>query len=237
MLAIPRVHLRGGRAIRPGGASPAGGEAVRDPVSVARAWANVGFRCVHVIDMDAVSGAGSNAMLVDDIVRDGALDIDVCDGAQSTRHIQQLLEAGAARVVVGPRALEDSDWITRAADLYPGLLVVATTVRERRTGPRGRIRGVPFDVLDVAHEMNGLPLGGLLVELSADGGLSGADLSMLEDLAEACPFPVIGSRAAASMNDLRALEHRGISAVLLSESLYSGELDADTVAREFGGSD
>jgi phosphoribosylformimino-5-aminoimidazole carboxamide ribotide isomerase len=82
--------------------------------------------------------------------------------------------------------------------------------------------------------LNCLPLGGLLVSPGAGDAGRGFDLSLLEDIAEASEFPLIADGGISTMNDLRALEHRGVSAVLLGGALYSGELDARHVAMEFG---
>jgi phosphoribosylformimino-5-aminoimidazole carboxamide ribotide isomerase len=118
------------------------------------------------------------------------------------------------------------------ANLYPGLLIVSTDVRERRVSTRGWVRTLPLDVLDLASELCDLPLGGLLICRGAtDGGT--IDLSLLEDIAEASDAPVIADLSQATPSDLRALEHRGVAGVLLGGSLYSGELDARHVALEF----
>ncbi|HEY9230135.1 MAG TPA: HisA/HisF-related TIM barrel protein [Gemmatimonadaceae bacterium] len=235
MLAIPIVELRGGQAVRPGGSGePGAGAPVGDGVSLARSFAHAGFHRIHVVDGDALAGTGSNASLVEDIIRDGALEVQVNDAAQSSDQIEQFVSAGATRVVVGPRGLEEPDWLAGAAELYPGLLIVPTDVRERRVVTRGWVRTLPLDILDVVSELNGLPLGGLLIDVGHDGARVGLDLSLIEDIAEASQFPVFASGGVSSMNDLRALEHRGVSAVLLGEPLYDGQLEPRTIALEFG---
>jgi phosphoribosylformimino-5-aminoimidazole carboxamide ribotide isomerase len=135
--------------------------------------------------------------------------------------------------VVGPRWLDEPEWLVSTAETFPGLIIVATNVRERRVVTRGWVRSLPMAVLDVVADLSGLPLGGLLVS-SADGYRDGADLALIEDIAEASPVPVIVDGGVQTMSDLRALEHRGVSAVLLSEQLYRGDLDARSVAMEFG---
>ncbi|HEY7393755.1 MAG TPA: HisA/HisF-related TIM barrel protein [Gemmatimonadaceae bacterium] len=233
MLAIPRIEVRGGVCVHPAGESGAG-TALGDPLAVARTWAMHGFRRIHLTDGDAIAGTGSNSILIDEIIRDGAVDVQVCDAAQSSDRIEQVVTGGAIRVVVGPRGLEEPDWLSGAAELYPGLLIVATDVRERRVVTRGWVRSMPVDVLDLVGELNCLPLGGLLVSPGAGDAGRGFDLSLLEDIAEASEFPLIADGGISTMNDLRALEHRGVSAVLLGGALYSGELDARHVAMEFG---
>jgi len=209
------------------------GPTLGDPLAIARTWGMQGFRRIHLADADAIAGTGSNSALVDEIIRDGAVEVQVSDAAESSDRIEQVITAGAVRVVVGPRGLEEPDWLSGATELYPGLLIVATHVRERRVVTRGWVRSMPVDILDLVSELNGLPLGGLLVAPGSTDNGRAFDLSLLEDIAEASDFPLIADGGVSAMYDLRALEHRGVSAVLLGSTLYSGELDARHVAMEF----
>lgn len=234
MLVIPRVDIRGGLAVRPSVTDePGAGAVLGDPVGVVRSLGQLGFQRVHVVDEDAVVGNGSNADVIEDVIRDGSAEVQVADGADSADDIERLIAAGAVRVVVGPRALEERDWLAGVANLYPGLLIVPTDVRERRVVTRGWVRTLPLDVLDLAAELNDVSLGGLLISRSAMDGDRAPDFTLLEDIAEGSDAPVFIDLSQATASDLRALEHRGVAGVLLGGSLYSGELDARHVALEF----
>jgi phosphoribosylformimino-5-aminoimidazole carboxamide ribotide isomerase len=230
MLAIPRLDLRGGAYVGPGFGDRGNG---RGALDVARSWAAAGFHRIHVVDRDALSNTGSNELVVDAIVRDGALEVQVNDAAESSEDIERLVSAGAVRVVLGPRSLDEPEWLASTAELYPGMLIVAADVRERRVVTRGWTRTLPSAILDVVADLSGLPLGGFLVSC-ADGTRSGADLALIEDIAETSAAPVIIEGCVHAMSDLRALEHRGVSAVLLGDAFCRGELDARSVAMEFG---
>jgi phosphoribosylformimino-5-aminoimidazole carboxamide ribotide isomerase len=235
MIVIPSIDVRRGVCVHLRPADSAEDVSLGHPVTVARSWANAGFHRIHVRDVDADSGSGSNATVVEDVIRDGALDVQAGGGVQSITQIERYVDAGATRVVIGSRAIEEPGWLASVADLYPGLLVVRTDVRERRVVTRGWVRNLPLDIFDVVEDLEGLPLGGLLLTaLGGNAHRTSADLAMLEDIAESCEFPVIAADGASTMSDLRALEHRGLAAVLLGEVLYSGALDARAVAHEFG---
>lgn len=232
MLAIPQVELRGGACLRP----PCGPDcivAAGDALQVARSWAAVGFPRIHLIDRDAIAGDHSNGTLVDEIVRDGTVEVQIDDAADSGDEIDRLVSAGAVRIVVGPRWLEEPEWLASTAESYPGLLVVAADVRERRVVTRGWVRTLPMAILDVVADLSGVPLGGLLVTSGADGHRSNLDLALIEDIADAADVPVIVDGGVHSVGDLRALEHRGVSAVLLGDLLYRGGLDPRAVVMEF----
>lgn len=235
MIAIPAVDLRDGACVQLVGGSYAA-ERVRlpDPIGVARQWTHEGFSRLHVVDLDAATGAGSNFGVIESLLGDTTAEVQVGGGIRSTEQIDQLFQAGADRVVVGTRALEEPDWLANVASLYPGVIVVATDVRERRVVTRGWARTLPFDVLDVVEELNAHPLGGLLVTaVHLEGQMRGTDLALMEDVAEASHFPVIASGGVGSMADLRALEHRGVAGVVIGMALYTGALEPRAVAQEF----
>jgi phosphoribosylformimino-5-aminoimidazole carboxamide ribotide isomerase len=235
MIAIPAVDVREGACVQLVGGVYAN-ERVRLPnaPAVAREWTDAGFKRLHVVDLDAATGAGSNLPVVEEILRDARVPVQVGGGVRSTEAVEQLFRAGADRVVVGTRALEDPDWLADLAGMYPGVIIVATDVRERRVVTRGWVRTLPHDILDVVEELNPLPLGGLLVTaVHVEGQLRGTDLALMEDVAEAAAAPVIASGGITTMADLRALDYRGISGAVVGMALYTGALDARTVAQEF----
>jgi phosphoribosylformimino-5-aminoimidazole carboxamide ribotide isomerase len=236
MMAIPAVDLREGKCVQLEGGSYAA-ERVRldDPVGVARGWAHYGFRRLHIVDLDAATGVGDNTMFVDAILSDAPADIQVGGGIRSRDDVQRLHDAGACHAIVGTRAIEDPDWLTDLAASFPGFLIVATDVRERRVVTRGWVRTLPIDVIDLVEELGSLNLGGILVTaVHAEGRLAGTDLALMEDVVEAASAPVIAAGGVSSLGDLRALEHRGVSAAVLGMALYTGTIDPWLVAQEFG---
>jgi phosphoribosylformimino-5-aminoimidazole carboxamide ribotide isomerase len=237
MIVIPTVDLRRGVCVQP---SPLNGPdetiPLGSPVMVARSWAHTGFQRLHVMDSDAEGGTGSNAMLVEDVIRDGALDVQACGGVQSTDQIERLVDAGATRVVVGARGIDEPHWLASMTETFPGVIVVSTDVRERRVVTRGWVRNLPLDIFDVIDHLEGLPLGGMLLSaVGGNGHRTASDLALLEDIAESCEFPIIAWGGVSTMDDLRALEHRGVFAAVLGDVLYTGGLDVRSIAEEFGG--
>lgn len=235
MIAIPAVDVRDGACVQLVGGSFAE-ERVRlpDPVSVARNWSSLGFERLHLVDLDAATGNGSNLPVLEEIIRDTSGEVQVGGGVRGTDDVEALFRAGADHVVVGTRAIEDPDWLADVSAMYPGLLIVATDVRGRKVVTRGWVRTLPVDVLDVVESLNAHPLGGLLVTaVHLEGQMRGADLALMEDVTAESHFPVIASGGVATMQDLRALEHRGVAGVVIGMALYTGALDARTVAQEF----
>jgi phosphoribosylformimino-5-aminoimidazole carboxamide ribotide isomerase len=196
--------------------------------------ADLGFRRLHLIDRAANGNASSQLSRVEEIVRDTNARVQIA-GAESISEIEQLFRAGVDHVIVGSRALDEPEWLASIADLYPGEIAVATDVRDRRVVRRGWVRTLPVDILDVVDELNALPLRELLIILPALDDADSRDLPLLEDVAEQSHFPVVVAGGVSSIQDLRALEHRGIAAALVdADRLLSGEIDGRRVAQEFG---
>jgi phosphoribosylformimino-5-aminoimidazole carboxamide ribotide isomerase len=235
MIAIPAVDLRGGACVQLVGGSYAQ-EKVRleNPLEVARSWERYGFERLHIVDLDAATGQGSNLPLVRTLIADAGLPVQVGGGVRSSERVEELLEAGALRVIVGTRAIEEPDWLADLASRHPGEIIVAADVRERRVTTRGWAHTMPIDILDLVEELNGFPLGGLLVTaVHREGQMQGTDLPLMEDVAELSNVPVFASGGVSSMQDLRALEHRGLAGAVIGMALYTGALDPVVVAGEF----
>src|SRR5690349_13444913 len=203
MIAIPAIDLRSGACVQLVGGSYEQ-ERVRldDPASVARDLSAHGFRRLHLVDLDAATGRGSNADLIRDMLADRTLEMQVGGGIRSGETIERLLAEGARNIIVGTRALEEMEWLAEMTSLFPGELIVAADVRERRIVTRGWTRTLPRDILDAVAELNDLPLGGILVTaVHREGQLGGTDLPLMEDVAELSEAPVIAAGGVASMND------------------------------------
>jgi phosphoribosylformimino-5-aminoimidazole carboxamide ribotide isomerase len=236
VIAIPAVDLRDGACVQlVGGSFQEERIRLDNPLDVAASWARHGFSWLHVVDLDAATDRGSNLAVVRDILAETTVPFQVGGGVRSEELVHELVEAGASRIIVGTRALEEEEWIAELAARHPGEIVVACDVRERRVTTRGWVRTLPIDIIDAVETLNAYPLGGILVTaVHREGRLQGADLPLMEDVAEASHFPVFAAGGVASMQDLRALEHRGVAGVVIGMALYTGALDPVVVAGEFG---
>lgn len=236
MIAIPAVDLRGGKCVQlVGGDYDAQKVQLDDPPSVARDWVRTGFNRLHIVDLDAATGRGHNTEVIREILRDAGVPVQVGGGVRDEARIERLLDEGADWVVVGTRAVEDEDWRGEMAHRYPGRLIIAADVRERAVVTKGWAETSRLNVIDFVEELNGLPLGGVLVTaVHLEGKMEGTDLPLMEDVAEASAWPVFASGGVTTLDDMRALEHRGLAGAVLGMALYTGALDARRLAEEFG---
>lgn len=235
MIAIPAIDLREGACVQLVGGSYAE-ERVReaDPVAVARRWRETGFASLHVVDLDAATGRGDNTATIAAVLAEWRGDAQVGGGLRDEAAIRRALAAGATRVVVGTRAVEDPAWLLHVAERWPGRVVLALDARGRHMVCRGWERELDVDVAEFARGLAGAPLAALLVTaVEREGRLAGPDLEVSEELARECSIPLHASGGIASLDDLRALERCGAAAAVLGMALYTGALDAGAAAKEF----
>ncbi len=235
MRAIPAIDLRDGHCVQLVGGDYAN-EAVRlnDPLRVAKRWVEAGFSRLHIVDLDAATGRGDNRELVRSIVSECGVPVQVGGGVRTDDAVASLMRDGADRVVIGTRGVEDPGWLRVQSQAAPSRLVLAADVRGRTVLTRGWAATSTRDVVELIGELAHFPLAGLLVTaVGVEGTMQGADLALMQDVVAASPWPVIASGGVGSLNDLRALEKLGVSAVVLGMALYTGALDARIVAEEF----
>jgi phosphoribosylformimino-5-aminoimidazole carboxamide ribotide isomerase len=235
VIAVPALDLREGHCVQLVGGSYQQ-ERVRldDPLRVASDWARMGFKRLHVVDLDAATGRGSNATIVQSLLGQQTMDIQVGGGIRSDQQIDQLLGWGARRVVVGTRAFEDGRWLEQMAARFPQRLVVAGDVRGRNVVTRGWEKVLALRIEDAVAGLNALPIAALLVTaVEREGQMKGTDLGLMEEVVRASRHPVYASGGISTLEDLRALAGAGISAAILGMALYTAALNGGAVAQEF----
>jgi phosphoribosylformimino-5-aminoimidazole carboxamide ribotide isomerase len=235
MKAFAALDLRQGSCVQlVGGSFEAERVRLPDPVEVARSWLALGFRGLHVVDLDAAMGLGSNAPVVEQLLRLPGADVQVGGGLREESALRHWLEAGAARVVLGTKAMEDRDWLERMAFQFPNQLVVAADARGRQVVTHGWSRTLEQDVGALVASLDVLPLAAVVVTaVHREGRMEGTDFALFEELVGLTRHPVQASGGIASLEELRRLEKVGVSAAILGMALYTGLLDGAAVAEQF----
>jgi len=235
MIAYPAVDLRGGRVVQLVGGRPEDERvSLPDPVAVARRWVADGFRALHVVDLDAALGSGSNRDAIFAILEQVDVPVQVGGGVRDDESADTLLEAGAARVIVGTRAVEDHAWLETLAARWPGRIVVAADIRDGIVVTRGWTEGTGLEATNFLERLDPLPLGGILVtDVSREGRMQGADADRFAALAAATRHPLLASGGIRDIHDLHELARRGVAGAVLGMALYTGALDPRATATEF----
>jgi phosphoribosylformimino-5-aminoimidazole carboxamide ribotide isomerase len=235
VIVIPAIDVRGGHAVRllrgdPNSQTTYGD----DPVELAIRFQDEGARRLHVVDLDAALGTGSNAELVEAICRAVAVPVQVGGGIRSLEDIGRALRWGAARAVLGTAAVNDVSFVSRAVEEYAEHVVVAVDVRGGHAMLSGwQEEGPPIDRLIPALGDAGAPRL-LVTSIARDGTLEGPDLTLYRRVLGLTDRPVIASGGVRSAEDVWALRDVGCEAAIAGKALYERRLKLSQVTRGGG---
>lgn len=237
MIAVPAVDLREGRCVQLVGGRPEEERvSLPMPSNVALKWWDTGFKQLHVVDLDAAMGKGDNDGLVGEVVVASPAETQVGGGVRDGERVDFLFAAGANRVIVGTRAVDDPQWLARLVQRYPGRVIVAADVREGVVLRKGWTEASKLRVEAFLESLTELPLAGVLcTDVEREGRMEGIDLAEVKTVIAASKHPMQVSGGITSMDDLKALADAGASAAVLGMALYTGRLDPEAIARAYGG--
>jgi phosphoribosylformimino-5-aminoimidazole carboxamide ribotide isomerase len=227
---VPSIDLRGGHVVR-----LQQGDYQRqlnygvDPLATARSFADAGANWMHLVDLDgAKEGQPVQTDLIGRIISATKLKVEVGGGVRSTQDVRRLLDAGAERVVVGTKAIEDWPWFEALAHdpAFAGKLVLALDAKEGVVATRGWTQTSSRNAVDVAAAVTNWPLAAILyTDVSKDGMLQGPNLHHTRLLAEAGRVPVIASGGVANLQHIVQLRQLPVWGAIVGRSLYEGTLD------------
>ena len=237
MIATPAVDIRGGRCVQLVGGRPDEERvSLPDPVVVARQWYQMGFSTLHLVDLDAALASGDNLPLLRTLVTSTPAVTQVGGGIRNDARADVLLEAGADRVVVGTRALEDPDWLFALAHRQPGRVMVAADTRDGYVLTKGWTEQSRLSITDFFQRLEDLPLAGVLTtDVGQEGRLQGMNRQAVEDTLKWRAHPIWISGGVTSEDDLAWLEEHGAAGAVMGMALYTGTLSAPSVAARWGG--
>ncbi len=228
---LPAVDVADGQAVRLVQGAAGSQTSYGDPLAAALAWQADGAQWVHLVDLDAAFGRGSNADLLAAVIGQLDVKVELSGGIRDDASLTAALATGAARVNIGTAALEDPAWCDRVVGEYGDRVAIGLDVRGRTLAARGWTRE-GGDLYEVLARLDKAGCARYVVtDILKDGTLKGPNLDLLRDVCAATPAAVIASGGVSTLDDLRALatlEPLGVEGVIAGKALYTG---AFTVAQ------
>jgi phosphoribosylformimino-5-aminoimidazole carboxamide ribotide isomerase len=203
----------------------------RDPAAQAQAFEAQGFEYLHIVDLDgAFAGKPVNVAAVERILEVTSIPVQLGGGIRDLATIENWLDKGVTRVVIGTAAVRDPVLVAKAAELYPARLAVALDARGGMVAVEGWAETSELSALDIAKRFEDVGVAALVyTDISRDGLLKGLNLDATIELAERVSIPVIASGGLASIADVKALlqpRARKLAGPIAGRALYDGRLDA-----------
>jgi phosphoribosylformimino-5-aminoimidazole carboxamide ribotide isomerase len=235
VIVIPAIDLKEGRVVRLVRGDPAASkEYGEDPIAVARRFEQQGAQMLHVVDLDAALGSGSNRKAVEAVCAAVDIPVQVGGGLRTLEAVEEALGAGAARAVLGTMAVWSPPFVVEAVRRCGDRVVAAVDVRNDRAMARGwKEEGPPIDDLVPDLDQAGAPRF-LVTSIAVDGTMEGPDLDLYRRVRSLSERPVIASGGVRSVEHVRSLAELDVEAVVVGRALYEGELslrDAEGAAR------
>ena len=222
---LPAVDVSGGQAVRLVRGAAGTQTSYGDPLQAALAWQAGGAEWIHLVDLDAAFGRGSNAALLAGLV--GRLDVavELSGGIRDDDTLAAALATGCDRVSIGTAALERPDWVRAVIARHGDKVAVGLDVRGNRLAARGWIR----DGGELDETLDRLDADGcaryVVTDIARDGTLTGPNLDLLRHVCARTSRPVIASGGVASLADLAqlaALAPLGVEGAIVGKALYAG---------------
>ena len=225
LILLPAVDVADGQAVRLVQGAAGSETSYGDPLEAALAWQQDGADWVHLVDLDAAFGRGSNAELLADVVRRLDVRVELSGGIRDDESLRAALATGAARVNIGTAALEDPEWCDRICGEYGDRVAIGLDVRGRTLAARGWTRdgGDLFEVLERLDKAGAARY--VVTDITKDGTMRGPSLDLLREVCARTDKPVIASGGVSKLDDLRALatlEPIGVEGVIAGKALYAG---------------
>ena len=230
----PAIDLRGGKCVR-----LQQGDYDREtvygenPAEMAQHWVSQGARCLHLVDLDgAREGHAANRAAVAAIVSSVDVPCELGGGIRDEATINELLELGLHRLVIGTKALTDPDWLEQMCHRYPQRLVVGIDARDGRVAVEGWLQTSDINAIDLARKFAALPLAAVIyTDIATDGMLAGPNVAAMAEMASAVSLPVIASGGVTTVGDISDLSATSVAGCIIGKALYEGRLDLTEALR------
>ncbi len=232
MILYPAIDLKNGQCVRLLRGDMNAATVFSDsPAAQAKTFAGLGFRWLHVVDLDgAVSGRSANATVVSEILKNVSLPVQLGGGIRDRAAIEHWLEAGVARVILGTIAVRDPQLVRDAARAFPGKIAVGIDAKGGHVAVEGWVSDSGVAARELARRFEDAGVACIVyTDISRDGTGTGLNIDETAGVADAVSVPVIASGGIGSLDDLRALKaraHPNIAGAICGRALYEGRIDA-----------
>jgi phosphoribosylformimino-5-aminoimidazole carboxamide ribotide isomerase/phosphoribosylanthranilate isomerase len=222
---LPAVDVKDGRAVRLVQGALEKESIYGAPLEVALEFQAAGAEWLHLVDLDAAFGRGSNATLLAEVVAALDIKVELSGGIRDDESLKRALATGCTRVNLGTAALEDPDWTAKVIKEYGDRIAVGLDVRGTTLAARGWTKegGELFETIE-RLDRDGCSRY-IVTDVAKDGMLNGPNLELLKSVCAATSAPIVASGGVSSLADIAAiaqLVELGVEGAIVGKALYAG---------------
>lgn len=224
LILLPAVDVKDGKAVRLVQGELSQETSYGAPIDAALDFQNSGAQWLHLVDLDAAFGIGSNHEILADVVGKLDIKVELSGGIRDDASLERALATGCARINLGTAALENPDWTSRVIKKYGERIAVGLDVRGHTLAARGWTKegGDLFETL-ARLDRDGCARY-VVTDVAKDGTMQGPNLNLLREVAQATKAPIIASGGVSTLDDIRALRSLtdiGIEGSIVGKALYA----------------
>lgn len=223
MRVIPAVDVLDHQVVQLVGGVPGSQQIVMpDPMEVAGMWVARGAPYLHLVDLDGAFGKENNVPIFKQIIREYGVPAEVGGGIRDVDTIDELISAGADRVVVGTKAVKEPEWLEEVADRHPGRIVLSMDTKGGEIAIKGWQESAAISVDDMFVRIRDMPLAAVLnTNVDVEGQKKGIDEAQARDFISKCPCKVIASGGVTSRKDAEILSDAGAEGAVVGLAMYT----------------
>jgi len=224
---LPAVDVQNGQAVQLVQGVAGTEKVFGDPHQAAKRWAEQGASWLHLVDLDAAFGRGSNAELLAEVIAGVDLNVELSGGIRDDASLERALSTGCKRVNIGTAALENPQWCRKVIAAYGERIAIGLDVKGTKLAARGWTRegGDLFETISAMDEAGCQRY--VVTDVASDGMLTGPNVTLLRQVCEHTDAAVVASGGVSSLDDvktLRTLVPEGVEGVIIGTALYLGKV-------------
>lgn len=228
MKLFPAIDLLGGKAVRLLRGEYNQVTVYSDrPAELARAFADAGASCIHIVDLEGAKDGGTpNAETIRTILKETGLFAEIGGGVRDLATVEKYLSLGAGRVILGTAAVTDPDFLTEAVRRYGEKIAVGADLRDGKIAVKGwrETTGIGYD--EFFARMQSLDVRTVIcTDISKDGAMKGTNLALYRELSRKYDLDIVASGGVSSLEDVKALRKMEIYGAIIGKAYYTGAID------------
>lgn len=197
------------------------------PAEMAKKWESQGGEFIHVVDLDgALRGHSVNAAKIKEICESVSVPVQTGGGIRTMEDIEAKFACGIDRVIIGTKAVSDSEFVKRAVDAYGRRIVIGIDAKDGMVAIEGWEKTSEFTAVEFAKKMVSLGVGTIVyTDIATDGTLAGPNVAAMAEMAGAAGADIIASGGVGSLEHIKSLAPTGVEGVIVGKALYTDKVN------------
>ena len=199
------------------------------PADMAKKWESLGGEFIHVVDLDgALKGHGVNAEIIKEICRSVNVPVQTGGGIRTMEDIEAKLACGINRVIIGTKAVSDSEFVKRAVDKHKEKIVIGIDAKDGMVAIEGWEKTSDFTAVEFAKKMVDIGVSTIVyTDIATDGTLAGPNTAAMKEMVSSVKADIIASGGVGSIEHIKSLIPTGVEGVIVGRALYTGDVKLD----------